>query len=136
MQKITGRLIFKSLMKVGTNEFGEWKIVNFVLQKTFQKKKYNMLFVAKGKRAKFIESVPYKERLTVHYVIDSKEYKPSKWATDLIAVEIEKYAPTNPIHVRFGEQEYKPIDPEINPDLQLDFNKKNDEKGGGDAVHN
>ena len=93
-----------------------------------------MLFVAKGKRAKFIESVPVKERLTVHYVIDSKEYRPQKWATDLVAIEIEKYVPRKHVSVTFGSEEYKPINPEINPDLQLDFNKKNDEKGGGDAV--
>lgn len=136
MQKISGTLIFKSLMKYGTNDFGEWKIINFVLQKTFQKKKYYMLFVAKGKRAKFIESVPIKERLTVHYVIDSKEYKPQKWATDLVATEIEKYVPKNHTKVTYGGEEYKPINPEINPDLQLDFNKKNNEKGGEDAVHN
>lgn len=128
MQKISGRLIFKSLMKYGTNDFGEWKIINFVLQKTFQKKKYNMLFVAKGRRAKFIESVPLKEKLTVEYVIDSKEYKPQKWATDLVAVEVEKYVPKKHTRVVFNGEEHNPINPEINPDLQLDFNKKNNEE--------
>lgn len=118
-------------MKFGHNDFGEWKIINFVLQKTFQKKKYYMLFVAKGKRAKFIESVPIKERLTVHYIIDSKEYKPQKWATDLVATEIEKYVPKKHVKVMFNGEEHKPINPEINPDLQLDFNKKNDDKKGG-----
>lgn len=134
MQKISGTLIFKSTVKTGVNDFGSWSIINFVLQKTFQKKKYYMLFVAKGKRARFIESVPIKERLTVHYIIDSKEYKPQKWATDLIATEIEKYVPKKHISVVFNSEEHNPINPEITPDLQLDFNKKNNEKGGTDGV--
>lgn len=127
--------MFKSTVKTGTNEFGEWSIVNFVLRKTFQKKKYDMLFTAKGKWAKFINNVPYKEKITVHYYIKSTEFKPQKWATDLVAFEIEKHVPKNHITVRFGEQEFNPINPEITPDLQLDFNKKNNEKGEGD-VHN
>lgn len=131
MQKVTGRLIFKSVIKTGQNDFGKWSIVNFVLQKTFQKKKYNMLFVAKGKWAKFIDTVPYKEKLTVYYIIDSKEYKPQKWATDLRVVDVEKHVPKKYNSVYFGNEEHHVVSHEINPDLQLDFNKKNNEKEGG-----
>jgi len=136
MQKISGRLIFKSTVRTGTNEFGAWSIVNFVLRKTFQKKKYDMLFTAKGKWSKFINEVPYKERVTVHYYIKSTEYKPQKWATDLVAFEIEKYVPKNMVIVRYEGEIVNKSDIEFIPDLQLDFNKKNDKKGGSDVPNN
>ncbi len=118
MNKITGRLIHKSLIKKGQGQFGEWKIVEFMIEKSFQKKKYKALFAAKGKWADFIEQVPVKEKITVHYIIDSKEFK-GRWFTDLRAIEIEKYVKKDNPHVYFEDRLVNKSDFEINPDLQL-----------------
>jgi len=130
MQKIIGRLIHKSLVKSGKGEFGEWKIINFVVEKTFQKKKYKALFVAKGKWATFVESIPYKERIVVHYVIESKEYAPSKWGTDLRAIEIDKYVSKKTPHVYFNNELVNKEDFLMNQDLQLPLI---DKKGDADV---
>jgi hypothetical protein len=124
MQKITGRLIHKSLVKSGKSEFGDWKIINFVIEKTFQKKKYKALFVAKGKWANFVDAIAYKERITVHFVIDSKEYAPSKWGTDLRAIEIEKYVSKNTPHVYFRDELVNKEDFEMKQDLHLPLTEK------------
>ncbi len=78
MNKITGRLIHKSIVKKGSGQFGEWRITEFMIEKSYKKKKYKALFTAKGKWSDFIETVPYKEKITIHYLIESKEYK-SRW---------------------------------------------------------
>lgn len=124
MQEITGRLIYKSLVKSGKSEFGEWRIINFVIEKTFKGKRYQALFVAKGKWANFIDAVPHKERLRVNYIIDSKEFAPSKWGTDLRVVEVEKYIKKAARPVYFNNEMVNKDEFEIKKDLQLNFNEK------------
>jgi hypothetical protein len=130
MQKIIGRMVHKSLVKSGKSEFGDWKIINFVIEKTFKKKKYKALFVAKGKWADFVDAIAYKERITVYYVIDSKEYAPSKWGTDLRVVEVEKHVPKGTPHVYFGNELVNKEDFEMKQDLHLPLTEK---KGDNDV---
>ena len=120
MNKITGRIIHKSVVKKGHGEYGEWRVIDFIIEKSFKKKKYKALFSAKGRLADFIEQTPLKEKLTIHYVIDSREYK-GRWFTDLRATEIEKYVKKNFQVVRLGDEIANKSELESNTDLQLPF---------------
>src|SRR3954469_19317222 len=121
MLKITGKLISKSIMKTGDNAFGKWRIITFILEKTYNKKKYKMMFVAKGKWADFANDIIPKERVTIHFIVDSKEYAPGKWGTDLQAIEIEKYVSRKTPFVYLNNDLVNKEDFDMNKDLQLNF---------------
>ncbi len=108
----------KSLIKSGTNEWGAWRIVEFIIERTYMKKKLQILFVARGKWATFIETVPIKERISVEYIPELKQYGTKRFQ-DLKATNIEKYVKRKTAAVYFGGELVNKSDFEINPDLSL-----------------
>jgi hypothetical protein len=131
VQRITGRFVSKSLIKSGESEFGKWKIINFLIEKTYNKKKYKIYFVAKGKWADFVETIPVKERITIHYIPECKEYAPNKWATDLKAIEIEKYVPAKKLPIYVNNEMVNRSEFEMEKDLQLPLNNDKKEEDNG-----
>ena len=90
MFHITGRLESKSLIREGENEYGKWQMVEFVIYKSYKKKKIRLAFVAFGKLAKEIQEIPHNERITVHFYPNCRQYK-NKYYTELKAEEVHKY---------------------------------------------
>ncbi len=113
----------KSLIKSGTSEWGTWRIVEFMIERTYNKKKIKILFVARGKWATFIEGVPYKERILVEYVPDLKQHG-TKYFQDLKVTNIEKYVSKKTPHVYFEDKLVNRKDFEMDTDLQLPLNNQ------------
>lgn len=120
MLKLSGRLVSKSLIKSGVGEHGEWKIIEFVIQRTYNKKKIKIAFTAGGKRADLVNSIEYKEKITVTF-IPSCFYseKHNKHFTELKAIEIDKYVKKNNQDVYFNNERLNESDYELKRDNQL-----------------
>ncbi len=69
MLSISGRLVSKSLIKSGESEFGKWQVIQFVISKTFNKKKIMIALTAKGKLADFINTVAKNEKLRIQSIL-------------------------------------------------------------------
>ena len=46
MIEISGKLVSKSFMETGSGKFGEWRRIEFVIEKTFNKELYSIPFTA------------------------------------------------------------------------------------------
>ncbi len=123
MLKLNGRLVSKSLIKSGESEFGKWKIIEFVIQRTFKKEKIKIAFTANGKNADLINSIDYKERITVTFIPKCNYVeKYNKHFTELKAIEIEKYVKQNNKDVYFNNERVNESDYQLRMDNQLPFN--------------
>lgn len=90
MFTITARLTGKSILKTGTSDNGDWELIQFMVEKQYRKVKRKFIFVAFNKIGKMVMDIPLKERITVRFELDCKEYS-NKWYTSLKAIEVEKY---------------------------------------------
>ena len=120
MLKLNGRLISKSLIKSGVSEHGEWKIIEFVIERTYNRKKIKIAFTTGGKRAELVNSIEYKERITVTF-IPSCFYseKHNKHFTELKAIEIEKYVKKKNRDVYFNNERLNESDYVLKTTSQL-----------------
>lgn len=118
MLTISGRLISKSTLKSGDGEFGKWQVLQFVIVKTYAKKKVKIAFSARGKWADFINDVPKNEKLRIEFLPDcfysEKNYR---YYTELKIISVEKWIPKK----RFIIEGNNPVDIEIKKDLQLEL---------------
>ena len=87
---VTGKLSNKSIIKAGVSEKGSWKIINFLIQKTRNRKPIKIPIIAKGKLAEKIDSIPLGEKVVVRFFIEGKKFN-DKYYTDCIATDIEKF---------------------------------------------
>jgi hypothetical protein len=118
MLSISGRIVNKSTLKSGDGEFGKWKIIQFVIAKTYAKKKVKIAFTAKGKWADFIDSVPKNEKIRIEFIPDCfYSEKNSRYFTELRVISVEKWMPRK----YFNSEVLNPVDLEITKDLQLKF---------------
>ena len=63
-REVNGKLVSKSLIKSGKSERGEWRIIEFVIQRTYNKKKIKVAFIASGKNADLVNNIEYNERIS------------------------------------------------------------------------
>jgi hypothetical protein len=87
---VTGKLSGKSVVKSGQSENGTWRIIQFLIKKTRNKKLENIPFTAKGKLAEKIDGILLGERITIRFFIEGSKYG-DKYFTNCIATEVEKY---------------------------------------------
>jgi hypothetical protein len=121
---ITGRIVSKSLIKSGESSFGKWQIIQFVIEKTYAKKKMKIAFTAKGKWADFVNTLPHRERLRIEFFPDCFFYeKNAKYGTELRVISIEKWSPKKFMPVNIDGKTLNAIDPEISHEHQLNFNE-------------
>jgi len=122
MLKINGKLISKSIIKTGKNERGEWRVIEFVIEKTYNKKKRKVAFTAIGKNADLVNNIEYKERITVTFFPECfYSEKHNKHFTELKAVGVEKYVKRNIQDVIFNGEKLNQSDYELKRDNQLPF---------------
>lgn len=92
MIEISGKLLLKSEMITGVNANGEWKSIDFVIQKTFQKVKYSIPFSAKGKVADYINSAMLGQRMRIAYIpIGVLSTKQNRWFCNNKAISAENW---------------------------------------------
>jgi hypothetical protein len=123
MLTISGKLLSKSILKSGEGEYGQWKVIQFVIAKTHAKKKIKIAITAKGKYADFINDTPKNEKLKIEffpYCFYSE--KNTKYYTELRAVSIERWMPKKRFNLEFNKDVLNPVLLGIKKDLQLDFN--------------
>ncbi|HWY13071.1 MAG TPA: DUF3127 domain-containing protein [Bacteroidia bacterium] len=129
MFKVIGKLVGKSLIKEGVSGEGRaWKIVQFLIEKTKNKKLIKIPFIAKGKLAEKVETIPYGERIKIEFFIKGSEYN-KKWFTDAIATDVDKFVSKKKYEhgsVSYNNEAFNNADDFLNTDLQL-FSKENTE---------
>ena len=107
MQKIIGKFIGKSIMKTGTNEYGNWQLIEFFIKKSKKignkSKDLTIVFTAMGKQASFVETIPIGERIVVHYYPKCTQNN-NYWNTNLRATEVEKHVKRNVIPIYLGDE--------------------------------
>lgn len=114
MLKLNGKLISKSLIKSGVSERGAWKLIEFVIQRTYNKKKITIAFTAIGKITELINSIEMKERITVTFIPDCHySAKHNKHFTELKAIEVEKYVKKNNRDTYFNGEKLNQSDYEL-----------------------
>lgn len=125
MFKIIGKIKGKTLISEGTSVYGKWRIMRFMIEKQYNKKKRKFVFTAKGRMAELAFKIPTDEKVIIHFFPDCVQMPNGKWYTEMIVEEIDKYIPKNQRYqtVFNGEIVDEP-DIEFKEDLQL-F-KKND----------
>ena len=129
MLSITGRIVSKSLIKSGESEHGKWQIIQFVIEKTYAKKKRLIAFTAKSKWADFVNTLPHRERLRIEFIPECYFYeKNAKYGTELKVISIEKWSPKKFIPININGKTLNAINPEIAHEHQLDFNKTDETK--------
>ena len=92
MFSVTGRLSDKSFKKTGVSEKGAWKAITFLIEKTRKGKPIKIPITARGKWADLIETIPVREKITVHFYIDGVKGN-DRYYTNCVATEIEKFVP-------------------------------------------
>lgn len=123
----SGKLSGKSIIKTGRYENGTWKVIQFLIKKTRNRKAVNIPFTAKGKLAEKIESIALGEKITVRFFVEGSKYG-DKYYTNCIAIEVDKYIKKDKYQygsVGFGDETYE----DKNDYLQIDnnlFNQKNE----------
>jgi len=127
MFTVVGRLSNKSLVKSGVSENGAWRIIQFLVEKTRRGKQIKIPITAKGKLAELIDGIALREKITVRFFIEGKEYK-GKYYTDCVAIEIEKYTPKAKFQYASSiGKEPTELDFELTQDNHLFMTKKNNE---------
>lgn len=122
MLKLNGRLISKSLIRSGENEHGKWKIIEFVIQRTYNKEKIKIAFTAIGKNADLINTIDYKERITVTFKPSCfYSEKHNKHFTELKVIEVEKYVKNNNKDIYFNRERLNESDYTLKTNNQLPF---------------
>jgi len=123
---VTGKLSNKSLVKSGVSEVGTWKIIQFLIEKTRNRKPIFIPLIAKGKLADKIDDIPIGERIKVDFYIEGKNYN-GKYYTDCISTSIDKYIPRKKwIHgqVTFGNDVFEDGSENLGKDIHLFKDKK------------
>ena len=121
MFTVRGKLSNKSLVKSGVSERGTWQIIQFLIEKTKNKKPIFIPVIAKGKLADKIDETPIGEKIKVEFYIEGKPYN-GKYFTDCIATSIEKYVPKKKwIHgqVTFGNEVFDDTSLHLEKELHL-----------------
>lgn len=122
MLKLSGQLVSKSLIKSGVGEFGEWKIIQFAIKKTYNKKKIIIVFTAKGKNADLINSIEFKEKITVRFIADCKYIeKYNRYFTELKAIDVQKFVPQKNQDVYFNGNRLNDDDYELKMNNEISF---------------
>ncbi len=124
---VTGKLSGKSVVKCGQSEKGSWKIIQFLIKKTKNRKPINIPLTAKGKLAEKIESIALGERITVKFFIEGNKYN-DKIYTNCIATDVDKYIKKDKYQygaVRFGDEVYEDKNDYLLIDNNL-FNQKHE----------
>lgn len=106
---VTGKLSGKSVVKYGQSEKGSWKIIQFLIKKTRNRKLENIPFTAKGRLAEKIDSIALGEKVTIKFFIEGNKYN-DKYFTNCIATEIDKYIKKEKYKygsVSFGNEVYE-----------------------------
>ena len=122
---VTGKLSGKSVVKYGQSERGAWKIIQFLVKKTKNRKPITIPLTAKGKLAEKIESIALGEKITVNFFIEGNKYN-DKYYTNCIATEVEKYIRKDKYKygsVTFGNEVYEDKNDYLLIDNNL-FNQK------------
>jgi hypothetical protein len=103
MFTVSGKLLSKTLIKSGVGQHGEWKILEFAIQRTYCKKKITIAFTAKGKWADLVNNIDYKERITVEFVPNVFfSEKHNRYFTELKVITVEKYVSKKRIEIVFN----------------------------------
>lgn len=130
MLDVSGVLVSKSVIKEGVSAHGAWRLIEFVIERTFCKKKYKIAFTTIGKRADLINETSLKERITVSFIPScaySEKY--NRYFTELKAINVEKYIPKKKFNVRFDGEVVNSSEFELKKDNQLDFNATQETDG-------
>jgi hypothetical protein len=90
MFRVTGRLVAKSLIKEGKGEWGDWQLVQFIIQKQYRREKIKIVFVSFGKVAKTVQDMALKEKITVKFYPKCNEHE-GKYYTELKALDVDKW---------------------------------------------
>jgi len=125
MFTVTGKLSGKSVVKSGQSEKGTWRIIQFLIKKTRNKKMETIPFTAKGKLADKIDDIILGEKISVRFFIEGNKYG-DKYFTNCIAVEVEKYVKKDKYKygsVSFGNELYYDQTENLIKDNNL-FNQK------------
>jgi len=107
MFKTIGRIKSKNLLKSGVSEKGEWKLMEFTIQKTFNREPIEVAFVAIGKMAELVDRYKKGKKVVIYFFPKCKNWK-GKWYTELKVLEIEdyvkkpKFIPDAPKEAQFG----------------------------------
>ncbi len=129
MFKVNGRLVSKSLIKSGVSERGAWQIIEFVITRTFNKKKYKLAFTAFGKKADLVNNIEYKERITVTFVPDCFfSEKHTKHFTELKVIDVEKYVKKKMYDINFNGEKLNQSDYELKLTNELPLKQNAEEK--------
>jgi len=120
MFKVTGRLTGKSLLKEGKGKWGDWQLVEFMIQKQYKKEKIKIVFVSFGNVAKTIQNTALKEKIIIKFYPKCKEYN-GKWYTELKAVEVDKWISPSKLaeSMRDGGQQLEEEDYTLKDDRPL-----------------
>jgi hypothetical protein len=89
MFNITGKLISRTLLKSGTNSFGTWRVIQFVVEKQYKGEKKKIPFIATGKNADFVNGINNKERVAVSFFPNSREHN-NRLYVELKVISVEK----------------------------------------------
>lgn len=122
MLTLNGRLISKSLIKEGVGQHGAWKIMEFVIERTYNKKKIKVAFTVGGKNADLVNTISFKERITVDFIPAchySDKYK--KYFTELKAISIQKYVKKNIVNTYLSGEQLNESDYQLKQDIQIPF---------------
>jgi hypothetical protein len=122
---VTGKLSGKSVIKSGQYENGTWRVIQFLIKKTRNKKPELIPFTAKGKLAEKIDSIAIGEKITISFFIEGSKYG-EKYYTNCIATEVEKYIRKDKYKygsVSFGNEQYEDKNDELRIDNNL-YNQK------------
>jgi len=98
MLTISGRIKSKNILKSGVSEKGEWKIIEFSIAKQYNEEQLQIAFVALGKVAEIVDTMPLKRKVTINFLPKCKMFN-NKWYTELKVLTIEdwkKKEPYNP----------------------------------------
>lgn len=122
MLELNGRLVSKSLIKSGVSQHGEYRIIEFVIERTYNKKKIKVAFTAVNKKADLVNDISFKERIKVTFVPSCfYSEKHNKHFTELKAIEVEKYVPKNKVDIYYNRERLNDSDYDLKRDNQLQF---------------
>jgi len=113
MFNIVGNFVSKSIIASGTNEYGEWKIIRFAIEKQYRKKKKKFYFTAKNKNATFVSKLMKGHRISVKF-FPEQVVKDTRVFTELMAEEVHYYVKKDRLYQTI-------INGEIKPDLDIEF---------------
>lgn len=92
MLRITGKLIAKSLLLEGNNNYGKWQLVQIIIEKQINRKKKKIVFTCFGNVANTANDIIINQRITILFEpACNYNEKYNRWFTELKAKQIELY---------------------------------------------